>query len=122
MVLRFIVRLNDGEMEADVHVFGQEAETFLGVTAEGFHRSASIQKNVLRRLKLHCSLSVPAPSQHTALPTNNTGSSAVLPEGPLCTMYPLHPLYPIRLFSYLSGPLGSTGRALKLAVTGTILG
>lgn len=130
LVFRFTVRVADATGEVDTHLFGKEAELFLGVTAAKFSADKSARQRVKMKLLTLCQSQFTAPSPVHAMARGMTtrGSHALrkqqkVPPVPVPVPIPVPvpvPLLTLNLFSYL--PATQTGvAAVRLAVVGTSL-
>lgn len=143
-LFRFTVRVADATGEVDIHLFGKEAERFLGVTAYNFNLRKIIRRKVELKLQSLCQSQLPSfdPAPVPAMTTRRVtrGSHTQqqqqqqqkqqqqqqqqdMPTDPASVTVPVPasvPLLAINLFSYL--PATHTGEGVvRLAVVGTSL-
>ena len=139
-IFRFCLRIKDGTAEADVRLFGAEAERFLGVTADVFARNKSTRMMVKKALEDACVASVmkgdasTAPSASASAPAPstavywNSGEDEIMEEngeddGAISVVdnYASIPLLNFNLFSYQPGSVVDDHENIALAVYGTVL-
>jgi hypothetical protein len=137
-IFRFCLRIKDGTAEADVRLFGVEAERFLGVTADVFARNKSTRMMVKKALEDACvsnvmkedvssapSASAPAPStavywksgEDENMDNDRDDDSATSVDD----NYASTPLINFNLFSYQPGSVVDEHGNIALAVYGTVL-
>lgn len=141
-IFRFCLRIKDGTAEADVRLFGAEAERFLGVTADVFARNKSTRMMVKKALEDACVASVmkgdasaqapaPAPAPSSDPPTVvywNSGEDENMDDNDeddsamsVDDKYASTPLLNFNLFSYQPGSVVHEHENIALAVYGTVL-
>lgn len=137
-IFRFCLRIKDGTAEADVRLFGAEAERFLGVTAEVFARNKSKRMMVKKALEDACVASVmkrdvsaatsaSAPASSTAVYWNS-GEDEIMEENgeddgaiSVDDNFAFNPLLNFNLFSYQPESVVDENEKVSLAVYGTVL-
>jgi hypothetical protein len=143
-IFRFCLRIKDGTAEADVRLFGAEAERFLGVTADVFARNKSTRMRVKKALEDACVASVmkedvsAASSAPTSapVPLSDPSTAVYWKSGEEEIMenngeddsamsvddnYASTPLLNFNLFSYQPGSVVEEHENIALAVYGTVL-
>jgi hypothetical protein len=141
-IFRFCLRIKDGTAEADVRLFGAEAERFLGVTADVFARNKSTRMIVKKAVEDACVASVmkgdvpaassgpaPAPSSDPSTAVYwNSGEDEIMDNNgdddsamSVDDNYASTPLLNFNLFSYQPGSVIDEHENIALAVYGTVL-
>lgn len=139
-MFRFTLRVADVTGEVDTHLFGKEAELFLGVTAARFAANKTARQRVKLKLLSLCQsqflasapASVPAPESEsvsesvpvramtTRRVTRGSRAQQQQQQREISAVPASVPLLTLNLFSYL--PAMHTGEAaVRLAVVGTTL-
>lgn len=128
-IFRFCLRIKDGTAEADVRLFGAEAERFLGVTADVFARNKNTRMMVKKALEDACVATVmegdvsaahSAPAPSTAVYWSS-GEDEIMEENGEDDNYASAPLLNFNLFSYQPGSFVDEHENIALAVYGTVL-
>lgn len=138
-IFRFCLRIKDGTAEADVRLFGAEAERFLGVTADAFARNKSTRMMVKKALDDACVANVmkedvsvvpfvPAFSSDTLTAVYwNSGEDEIMDNNveddsaiSVDDNYASTPLLNFNLFSYQPGSVVDEHENIALAVYGTV--